>query len=78
MFTPIKPIAEPPAPSPSARANARKQRFLLWVIGALLGCAALMLLLPLKLPLAARLAIAAGDVITALLVGVAYVQSRRN
>jgi len=63
-------------PSPAPATGLRKRSTLQVILFALLFSAALILILPLKLPLAARLAVAGGDLLAAIMVGFVLYQSK--
>lgn len=70
---PIPPLS--PAAPPQALPWLRKRSTLVIIFGALLTSAVLVLVLTLRLPLPARLAVAGGDVIAAVMVALVLRQS---
>jgi len=66
-----------PAPKPAPATGLRKRSTLLVILFALLTSAVLILVLPLNLPLAARLAVAGGDLFAAIMVGFVLYQSKK-
>ncbi len=70
------PFSSPPSQAP-APSGLRKRSTLLIILVALIASAVLILVLPLRLPLAARLAVAGGDLIAAIMIAFVLRQSDR-